>query len=141
MKPSYAPRKIIKESVDNIKEVVYKIENEEDAYFLMEKLKENNIKWQLHNFFNESHNEYYKYPAYAFFNIRLGMQTFIFSLKNEVANLKDLNEFIYDDKSIYKPVFTISNINYMINIIKAKKFTPSYAPRKIIKEFSEFILK
>jgi hypothetical protein len=146
--PNYAPRKIIKESVDNdYLEIVVQVNNYEEYKILEKKLSDNDIYFNISvdlkklDTIEHFYNSIETYPVYILFNFNNKDTSNIKSViyitkKDKVRNKFKLDQYIYNDPQVYKPVFTIDNIRFIILILQSHKIIkePSYKPRKIIKE-------
>lgn len=133
-RPSYKPRKIIREfeSFGNKEEEIYKISfrarNREEGRKIQEILFENGYKWQS-GLYNTIH--YFDYPILFFVNFKNNNITQVGStiIENSILSKQY--------PSCYHIIYNMETLDNYLTIIKRKsvKPMPSYAPRKIDRSF------
>ena len=142
LQPSYKPRKIIRESVeDNLfKSVAFRIDNREEGIIAQENLFNFGFEWQSNSSpYHIKDFTSYNFPVHIFANNKTDKSiSFLMDYEKDEEVSKYLGRCnqIQDRRAI-EHVFSYDDTINVLQLLKYGKLQPSYKPRKIIRESVE----
>lgn len=146
-KPSYKPRKIIRESINNYPIIVFKINNDDD-YDIICDVTKRFPKWytdqnlMVFDSLRRMINSNNSYPTYLFYDFsEYNISALWNEYDTELESKKIYDRYITNDSEVDNNVYDVDSLDkFKIRLLLDNK-SPSYKPRDIIKESVNKYLK
>lgn len=140
-KPNYKPRKIIRESIEHkYEEIVYRISDREDLIIFLDLLKSLKI-YVTESWYNISQFPRYVLISTGYHGIEISAAMYGGLGDNTVGEFIDDINLTEGSDTIDPYIYSKDTIYRVKSILSRGGPQPNYNPKKIIREFKEFIIK